>query len=329
MSITIKIPNFRVSNRLISWMQCNGIKERVPSAEKVFLKEEGHTASWNCARYARLVGKLPPELEEVILKHVSGCLVYAECVSLENFPEAMVDVCGQYPANITKLAGKMGRIRRLEGRIDTPEDYVDYVASVRERIPEMEERILFSGRFSAQSLALAAVTLMDKLTTFGYGPVNQSEPIADNRLRQLVKADASAVDSYMQIICRRNLKLEPEFYESFAGNGKMLFKLAEHLRKRLPEDLEATWDEPRTLVEYAQRYVRGRLPEHLENLLVCDTKAMSDYAFNIIRGYSNPRLNDVLHNAMMLSPEDEHTKRYVAEVSRIEKLPGNKPEPAV
>ena len=206
---------------------------------------------------------------------------------------------------------------------------VVYIAQVRERIPEMEERILFSGRFSTQSVAKAAVVLMDKITSFGYGPVDPSEPIADKRLKQLVKADAGAVDAYMQIICRRNLKLEPEFYDSFAGNGRMLYKLAEHLRKRLPENLEATWDDPKTLVEYAQRYVKGRLPENLENVLVLDTKAMRDYAFNIVRGFANPRLTDALHNAMMLASSDEYARQYVSEVSRIENLPGNNPKPAV
>lgn len=319
MSITIKVPNFRVSSRLISWMQANGIKERVPSAEKVFFKEEGATASWNCARYARIVGRLPPELEAVILKSPSGCVLYAESVEREEFPEAMVDACGVNPATITKLAGKIGRVHRLEDKIDTPEDYVEYVSQLRERIPEMEERILFSGRFSPSSLAMASLKIMDKMTSFGYGPIKDSESIADRRLKELVRVDSQAVMSYMDILSRRNTKVGPDFYEAFAGNGKMLLKLADHLGKRLPENLEDTWDDPRSLAEYAQRYVRRRLPEHLENILVGDTKAAHDYAFNVVRAYSSPRLSDALHNAMILSPQDEFTKRYVAEVTRLEK----------
>lgn len=319
MSITIKIPNFRVGSRLISWMQANGIKERVPSAEKVFFKEEGANASWSCARYARIVGKLPPELEAVILKSPAGCIVYAECVPQDQFPEAMVDVCGEYPANITKLAGKIGRIRRLEGRIDTPEDYVEYVSQIRERIPEMEERILFSGRFSASSLAIAAVKIMDKLTSFGYGPVNESEAIADTRLKALVKMDSDAVRSYIDILARRNAKVSADFYDAFVGDGRMLLILANHLGKRLPENIENTWNSSDGLVEYAQRYVKRRLPEHLEILLSDNTKAACEYAFNVVRAYSSPKLSEALHNAMMLSPADEYTRRYSAEVTRLEK----------
>lgn len=323
--MNITVPRFRVPGRLIAWMHANGIRERVPQAEKVFQRGD-KSDPWHAASYAKLVGKLPPELERVVANCPSACVEYAGCVGRDNLPDYVVDKCGEAAGYVVRLANKFhGRVpSHLEAAIKTPEEYVNYAGEVG-RVPELEDRILFSGDFPAKTLADAAQALVQRLSG-GWGPVDKG-PVSDFRIRNLIKGDVEAVERHMNFVGSRGCKLDEDFHECFMGHGPRLLRLAQHLRRRLPEHLEITWNEPISLVEYATSYVRARLPDQLEEVLATDHKSMVKYAFGIIRAYASPRLPDSLHQAVLLKsfeyPGDSDIKRYTEECDRIQ-APGRK-----
>lgn len=319
MSVQMAIPRFRAAHRLIGWMQVNSIRERIPQAEKVFLKGDS-SSPWHLAQYAKLVGRLPPELEVLVATCPGACVEYAGHIGRENTPEHIIDRCGENASDVIKLANKFrGRVPpHLEEAIKTPDEYVGYAAEAG-RVPDMEERILFSGEFPAKVLANAAQNLVEKLSG-GWGPLDKG-PASDHRIRNLIKGHVGAVERHMNFVGGRGFKLDEEFHECFMGDGPRLLKLAQHLRRRLPHSLEITWNEPQSLVEYATSYVRARLPEALEEVLASDHRSMVKYAFGVIRAYASPRLPDSLHGILLLKsyefPGDSEIKRYTEECDRI------------
>jgi len=315
------VPNFRVPHKLVAWMQVNGIRERVPSLEKIFFKRGLSNPGWASVQYARQVGRLPPEMEMLVLQNPVACVEYVGVLGKET-PDEVMDACAAGGAGcLIKLASKLrGRIpERLEALIDTPEEYRSYLCETRIRVPEMEERILFSGRFPAAGVAAMVAAIMDNMS-FGYG-MNKDEPAADPRLKKLLDCSPEAVESYMGTVSRKGLKLDPELWGVFKGRGKLLLKLAEHLRQRLPSELEDTWEDAQSLLQYTVRWVRQKLPQHLEEVLMGDHKAAVEYAFQVVRGFASPRLGDNLHTFLLMKsfefPDDQNIKRYIAECERI------------
>lgn len=312
---TATMPRFRVAHRLFAWMQENGVKERIPHMEHVVLKNLK-----SVPEYARLVGRVP-DMEDAILSDPHACLAYAGVVPRAELPVKVMDACGSDPSMLVRLAGRIhGRIPgHLESKIDSPHDYLGYVLETKERVPEMEERILFSDRFPVENCALAAAKMMDHLAGTWGG--QDMTILKEERLLALVRCSAKSLEVYVDALNKRNMKADPAMCGAFKGNGDLLLKLATHLRGRLPEDLEDTWEGAETLVQYAIRFVRKRLPEHLEDRLVGNARACKDYAFQVVRGFSDPRLSDTLHTFMVMksfeSPEDDTIRQYVAECERI------------
>ena len=325
MAVLVRVPNFRLPSRLIQWMQNNCVRERVPSAEKVFLDSRISVAerAWGLSMYAKMAGELPAEFEDIIASSPEAAAEYAG-VRGSNTPMKIMDACGVSATMMVKLASKLhGRIpAHLEDKIKTPDEYAAYSCEIQARIPEMEERILFSGNFPAENLARVAAKIIDKMTPYRYGvTLKEGDAAIDPRLKELVKGSVDAVCEYMEFLGRRGMRLEPEFHYIFAGNGQLLLKLANHLNRRLPEDLERTWKGAKSLVAYTLKFVRMRLPDYLEEVLVGDQQAACQYAFEVVRGFSSPRLSDELHKFMLLksfeNPEDGDIKRYFAECERV------------
>lgn len=316
----LTIPNFRLPKRLVSWMQVNGVRERIPSAEKVFFKENisVRDRAWGLVGYSKQVGRLPTEMEDVISQCPNSCCGYAANLNPHEVPEKIVDACAAESAYVVKMAGVLRRrIPHLEHMIDDPETYVSY-AGVVGRVPELEERILFSGRFRKEDVAHAANKLIERFSGNGWGEIPKDCPANESRFRELLKEHPPAVRTHMEHLGRRGQKLPEEFWGVFAGDGENLNRLAEHLRARLPEELELTWvGAKQELVNYCVKYVKGRLPESLEINLAGDQQACYNYAFNVIRGFAPVRLPDILHASMVLSERNEMVRRYISECDRV------------
>lgn len=333
MSISnMKIPNFRLPRRMVSWMQINDIRERIPSAEKVFFKENValRDRALGLVGYAKKVGRLPGEMEEIIAQCPDAACNYA--VYLASYDQALVpqniiDSCAASLHHLIRMAGAIRqRIVHLEHMIVDPKGYSSYAVALSKRIPELEDKILFSESFADEELATAAFELVDHFSGHGWGDIPADSPSNDPRIRRLLKAHKPTVNKYMEYLARRGLKLPEEFHMTFAGDGAMLCRLADHLRTRLSPELESTWEgAKKELVNYCVRYVRNKLPEELESRLLGDEEACCNYAFNVVRGFSPVRLSDSLHAFMTLSG-GQQAKRYISECNRLsdlEKSSGN------
>ena len=316
----LTIPNFRLPKRLVSWMQVNGVRERIPSAEKVFFKENisVRDRAWGLVGYSKQVGRLPGEMEDIIAECPESCCGYAASINPHEVPEKIVDACASSSAHVVKIAGVLHRrIPHLEHMIDDPETYVSYAGTVG-RVPELEERILFSGRFRKEDVAHAANKLIERFSGNGWVGFPEDSPANDPRTRNVLKEHPPAVRSHMEYLGRRGQKLPEEFWGVFAGDGENLNRLAEHLRRRLPEELELTWEGAKQeLVNYCCRYVKGRLPDSLEMRLAGDPSACYNYAFNVIRGFAPVRLPDNLHAFMVLGERNNFVQQYITECDRV------------
>jgi hypothetical protein len=306
-------------------MQVNNVRERIPSAEPVFFKKNLslEDRASNLVSYAKIVGKLPSEMVAVIAQVPAFCVQYAHLMSAEDVPEEIIDGCSADQGWIVRMAGVLGkRILHLEHKIVSPEHYVEYASGVRCRVPEMEDRILFcEDGADIHHRAFAAFKLIEKTIGNGYGRPINNEILEDQKLKDLMKKDRAVVAGLMEYLGRRSCKLPAEFHHVFAGSGEYLSKLSEHLRSRLSPELERTWEGgKRELVNYAVRWVRGPLPEGMEDVLIGDPKAIADYAFQVVRGFASPRLSDTLHNCLLISEQTEDVKRYIAECDRVEEM---------
>jgi hypothetical protein len=116
-----------------------------------------------------------------------------------------------------------------------------------------------------------------------------------------------------------NLQVEDDrvskYLDLFAGKSEKLVRWAIWSGERLPKHLEDTIDSPYDLLRYATDVVRGRIPEHLENVFHKDIHVATQYAFDVIRGFAPCRLPDHLHNAVIMEsfkdPDNYDIKNYM------------------
>lgn len=177
-----------------------------------------------------------------------------------------------------------------------------------ERLPSGIEEVFFKSSEEPSKIA----EFVAKYSMF-VGPL-------DARLESLLVHSNRAIVDYSQILHKNGAPPLPDStLERLKGDDNHLMLLARWTR-RLPSWLEDTLKHPKTLVNYAANIIVGRLPQHLEELLVSDVNALVDYAFKVIRGLSPIRLPDNLHSVVVLK-SFEHTdnitiKKYFEEVSR-------------
>jgi len=123
-----------------------------------------------------------------------------------------------------------------------------------------------------------------------------------------------------------NFKEVPDrFMRALVGHDRHFLRLARALGGRIPSYLEESMTDPNVALNYARNHVRGRLPESVEGSVFFPHPRMAaKYAFEIIRGFSNPCLPDALHSSVVLSVEasgDPEVRRYIAEVERFSEKP--------
>lgn len=138
-------------------------------------------------------------------------------------------------------------------------------------------------------------------------------------LEELLVHDLASVVDYQCRIHREGHGLLPDhILKHLEGKDRLLVRLGRGLG-RLPSWLEDTINEPKSIVDYAKYVVKDRLPSHMEERLVGDADQAVKYAFDVVRGFSSPRLSDLLHTFLIMkSFEVEHQgiRQYVHECSR-------------
>jgi hypothetical protein len=144
-------------------------------------------------------------------------------------------------------------------------------------------------------------------------------------LEDLIVEDPDASMDYIEVLKTHFKEVPDRFMRVLVGHDRHFLRLARALGGRIPSYLEESMTEPNVALVYARNHVRGRLPEEVEGRAFFNNRGMAvKYAFEIIRGFSNPCLPDALHNSVVLSPEassDPEVRRYIAEVERLSEKP--------
>jgi len=322
------IPKFRRTNRLLKWIAENNYsKMRLPKEnEAVFFKsnEDESTIAHNLVNYAEETYKddLDHDLENVISKNAGATVRYIQHLSRygKNIrPEIIYFLKGD-GAFLCQISREVGRLPLdLEADIKSPNDFLTYFSGLchrgeKTRLIDMENRIFINNDSVAVPSCVAKyANLINELP---------------QELKDILKKDNAAIMEYQAFISRKNKFIDNDLMDCLAGDDENLFKLASnYLSKRLPEHLEKTMSNPKSLFDYARLVVRNRLPEELENHLVKDHKIAVDYAFNIIRAYASVRLPEVVHSAIVMKsfevPNDSTIKRYINECDRDTSVPGS------
>lgn len=148
-------------------------------------------------------------------------------------------------------------------------------------------------------------------------------PLEENLERRIV-SDHDKILKYFQILGRHNKELPVWMMDELKGDSLNLYNLAKgYIRGRLPEHLENSMDDPGVLYEYARNVLQSRLPEHLETVFLKDHRYAIRYAFEVVRAWSSVRLPDQLHSMLVMksfeNPNDNEIKRYVKETEKFEK----------
>jgi hypothetical protein len=140
----------------------------------------------------------------------------------------------------------------------------------------------------------------------------------------IVESPDSAME-YIEVLKGHFKEVPDRFMRALVGHDRHFLRLARALGGRIPSYLEESMTDPNVALAYARNYVRGRLPEDVEGRAFFNNPGMAaKYAFEIIRGFSNPCLPEALHNSVVLSAEasgDPEVRRYIAEVERFSEKP--------
>jgi hypothetical protein len=309
--------------------------DRLPkNIEEVFFKskEGSDTIAMNLVSYARKSSSddLDVEQEEVIKKSHHAVVQYVHHLASmgRTVNDDILNSLKGQPNCLAKISISVGRLAsELEAEIKHPEYFVEYVGGIRSkdssftksnkyRIIELEQEVFLSGRFHPKEIAEYAVQ---------YANVVGELPA---ELENLLKGHGPQVLKYANILSHIDKKISDDLLDSIAGDSNSLFEYANsYLRKRLPVHLERTMSDPKTLLNYARRIVRGRLPEELENHFANDYRFASEYAFEVIRGFACVRLPEVVHSAMVMKsfeiPNDSYIKRYISECEKDTTISGS------
>jgi hypothetical protein len=140
----------------------------------------------------------------------------------------------------------------------------------------------------------------------------------------IVESPDSAME-YIEVLKTHFKEVPERFMLALVGHDRHFLRLARALGGRIPSYLEESMTDPNVALAYARNYIRGRLPEEVEGRAFFNNPGMAaKYAFEIIRGFSNPCLPEALHNSVVLSVEasgDPEVRRYIAEVERFSEKP--------
>lgn len=140
------------------------------------------------------------------------------------------------------------------------------------------------------------------------------QPLGE-RFEELLKPNKGAVLCYIREAHSRGQELNQSLVDELKGSSNNLYHWACHIEQRLPKHLEDSIEEPLWALKYAKDVLRGRLPKHLEKVFFKSAEYASQYAFEVIRGFSPIKLPDDLHAFMVMksfeTPNNRHIKEYM------------------
>lgn len=333
--MTTRVPRFRSTKRLISWLSNNHFilpknehhrVMRLPAeSEQCFFKskEPSHHIASNLVNYAEMVGPLGEEFENLLFwttepdrtQYIRG-LAKRYVISIHRYnqqdqqnypiPARFYEVLKGDDQSLYEIANCASERMRLpedvESSFSDPWMSTLYAKEIlKGRWSEAMERKIFEDADKKH--------LMKYIDTLNFVPEE-----GDFVLEQL-KTSPDNLITYARYLKQHGLVFSENLQNCLKGCSHQLLMLAQYLGGRLRPDLEDTMSVPTVLLDYAKSYIRGRLPLHLEEHLMKDHSVASRYAFEVIRGFSSPQLPDSLHSMMVMKswefPNDPAIKKYI------------------
>lgn len=142
-------------------------------------------------------------------------------------------------------------------------------------------------------------------------------------MEDLILGCPNACMRYTKFLTQKSKPIEEKVLRKMVGHDRHFLELCTRLNGRLPDYLLESITDPEVALQYAVRHLKGRLPEHVEDVLATSARCAVRYAFEVIRAYSDPTLPEKLHQAVILhscgDPNNHEIKRYTHEVARFSK----------
>jgi hypothetical protein len=195
--------------------------------------------------------------------------------------------------------------------------------SLRDRLPAEREKVFFECH---EKNPIEAASQLAKYASF-VGKL-------DAPLENLFLSEQKSLLHYIKIVHNLGQEVNQDLVRALKGSSSFIFSWAHHTKMRLDEDLENALDDgtrscPRWCYRYAKEVLKGKLPEHLEEVFskYDDSYHASKYAFDVIRGFAPCRLSDNLHTYMVMksfqNTNVEHIKVYMEASESNPSLVGN------
>lgn len=178
-----------------------------------------------------------------------------------------------------------------------------YVSQYFGRLPNHEHKILYPSDVS--------------------GYASNIGPLPEEMERRLY-GDPMSIMRYFKVLGNHFQKPPQHLIDAMVGHDAHFIELSGMIG-RLPRNLEESISDPMVALTYAKGCLKGRLPEKVERVLEKNPSVAAVYAIHVVRAWSNPRLPDSLHAAVLLGSvgsQSEDIKRYIAEVDRFSKEQG-------
>jgi len=235
-------------------------------------------------------------------------------------------------SNLLAYASHVGELGDELESLVLENDIHGYVSRVVRRGGSAKESVL--GRITNQIRLSGVASSVGRLPASQEARITEPPAILNyaqhigpvpETMENLLVSCPDSTFGYLEILVRHGREPFPEkLLRALVGHDKNFIKLASRMGGRLPPYLEESISTPMVALDYARRFLKGRLPEKVECVMASDVEVAVSYAFDVVRAYASPRLPDVLHNAVVMSPsgtDNSMIRQYIREVERTSKEP--------
>lgn len=233
--------------------------------------------------------------------------------------------------NLVRYASVVGALDPEMESLLLGSDVYSYAVALNRRGVDPRESIL--ERFDEGELARFASYLNGRRLPEGFErrivtpgvAQHYSEVVggATPYLESLILQDVECCVRHIKFLLNKGESPDERFLRALAGHDRHFIDLCGRMGGVLPDYLLDTVTDPDVALQYAMRFLKGRLPSHVEEIFMNSPRHAVRYAFEVVRAFSSPRLPDPLHRSVILSVnvDEADVRRYIREVERTSEKP--------
>jgi len=281
---SVHIPKFRSTTRLARWVQKNKYLGRLPPASE------------RCFFRSK---ESPKKISDNLLLYSNWAGKLGEEL------EALFDATNHHLVNYCRAVHLKNEKPSSFVLSRMNEEMLVNASQFLGRLPEEHER-----RITQPHLASVYANFVGSVPSY---------------LEDVIVEKADSSIEYIELLKKNSREVPERFMRALVGHVRHFHRLVRALGGPLPSYLLQSMTDPVVALNYARGYLRGRLPEEVEgNVFFNNPEMGAKYGLEVIRGFSNPRLPDALHNSIVLSASSDQSdeiRRYIAEVERCSEKP--------